>query len=417
MTRIAGTIRDSAGNALSGVLTVTQQATVVSDGSVITVKPKAINITDGVVDIDVPATELNRTVCRFVFTVDGGVWLDWTAVVPFTTSTVSLGSLAQSSLTQDSLDTTVRRLAQLILSDSSLAAQLRPRFIPAGEWVAETRYYANNLVTVNGSSYYLVANSSLGQPPVSNPTVWQLLAQRGEAGTGVTGYSQVYGPAWDGSTAPPTQNDLFDIIETKYDKVSAQELAPKANPTFTGTVTTPAPASNTAYGNNPATTKWLWDIMEGASLLSRAAPTTPGAPTPSTTDSSGKLATTQFVKNYLSTFTPYTNGRAISITESSGKRLLILAGYTSHNQTWASIQNSLTNFYYASIAVPAGNWTVLSAQFSVVVPTDYGRNTEFDATPTPTVSGNTYSFVITRTASGTLTINIQVHHLVVLIEV
>jgi len=284
-------------------------------------------------------------------------------------------------------------LAQLILSDSSLAAQLRPRFIPAGEWVAGTRYYANNLVTVNGSSYYLVANSSLGQPPASNPTVWQLIAQRGEAGTGVTGYSQVYGPAWDGSTAPPTQNDLFDIIETKYDKASAQLLAPKADPTFTGTVTTPTPASNVSYGDTPATTKWFWDILEGASLLSKAAPTTPGAPTASLADISGKLANTSWVKEYvklsqvnswycLDVYNGSTYNRYATVT-------------VSQNQQWAA--STSYNFNAPSMS---GSWSYVSS----ILKTFTGNTNahEYDAWAF-SQSSTPFTYTVRRLPNTTLT--------------
>lgn len=68
-------------------------------------------------------------------------------------------------------------------------------FTAKGTWSSATAYVVNDVVDYQGSGYYAVA-SSTNQTPVSNPTYWQLIASKGDAGpTGAAGADGLGVPA------------------------------------------------------------------------------------------------------------------------------------------------------------------------------------------------------------------------------
>jgi hypothetical protein len=57
-----------------------------------------------------------------------------------------------------------------------------------GPWSSATSYALNDLVERLGSTYFCIAATSLNEAPESNPLVWDLVAQKGDAGdTGAQG--------------------------------------------------------------------------------------------------------------------------------------------------------------------------------------------------------------------------------------
>jgi hypothetical protein len=417
MTRIVGTITDSAGSPLTGQLTVTQGALTGHDGTIITTKPSVFSITSGAVDIEVHETQTHATTCRFVFeTVVGETrttWLDLTAVVPDTAEIVALSSLTATAATSDSLDTTVRRLAQLILSDPEFLSTLRSSFVGRGEWNADTYYVPNDVVTVSGNSYVNLDGINKNKNPETTPASWQLLAQRGETGAGTTGFDLAYGAGWQNSTLAPTMGALYNKVETLATTAALGEKAPIISPVFTGTPQTSDPPSNVDYGTRVPTTKWVWDILEGSSLLSRAAPTTPSAPTPPVTDASGKQATTQFVRNYLYTVNPWGNARATVVMTDTGKRLVTVSGTVAKTESW----NPANNYVYVLDVVLSGNFTFLGGNFTVNVPSQHSRGVEFAAWPVQFESNSALYYYVKRTATNTLTIELVIYFNYSFIEV
>ncbi len=73
-----------------------------------------------------------------------------------------------------------------------------------GTWSPTSVYLLNDAVFYNGSSYFAL-NSSLNIQPDSDPTVWSLLAQKGDQGpAGPTGATGATGPAGAAGPAGPT---------------------------------------------------------------------------------------------------------------------------------------------------------------------------------------------------------------------
>ena len=87
------------------------------------------------------------------------------------------------------------------------------RFALQGTWSSTTAYETYDAVKYQGSTYVALQNSSAGTVPSAQPTVWQLIAEKGDTGaagttgatgpqgsTGATGATGPQGPA--GATGP-----------------------------------------------------------------------------------------------------------------------------------------------------------------------------------------------------------------------
>lgn len=116
------------------------------------------------------------------------------------------------------------------------------------------------------------------------------------------GIMKLYSEAGTNDDGTMTQESITDELSNK---------APTNSPTFTGTPTAPTPNSSDAGSDRLATTAYVLSILKNnpgiiddiltqlnakAPLASPAFTGTPTAPTPSSSDSSTKLATTAFVK-------------------------------------------------------------------------------------------------------------------------
>lgn len=116
------------------------------------------------------------------------------------------------------------------------------------------------------------------------------------------GIMKLYSEAGTNDDGTMTQESITDELSNK---------APTNSPTFTGTPTAPTPNSSDAGSDRLATTAYVLSLLKNnpgiiddiltqlnakAPLASPAFTGTPTAPTPSSSDSSTKLATTAFVK-------------------------------------------------------------------------------------------------------------------------
>lgn len=132
MTNLLGTIKDSAGNALDGTLTVSLPAPIVDDSttpdSIYTTKEKEFSITAGSLDIDIPESETAQISYHFKFVdADGVTRLDFDAIVP-DIGEYQFASLVPTGITNDTLDTGAYRVAKRIVEDSQLAALIKPNY-------------------------------------------------------------------------------------------------------------------------------------------------------------------------------------------------------------------------------------------------------------------------------------------------
>jgi hypothetical protein len=132
MTNLLGTIKDSAGNVITGTLTVSLPAPIVDDSttpdSIQTTKEKEFDITAGVIDIDIPQSEDAQISYHFKFVdADGVTRLEFDAIVP-DIGEYQFGSLVPTGIVNDVLDSGAFRVAKRIVEDPLLAALVKPNY-------------------------------------------------------------------------------------------------------------------------------------------------------------------------------------------------------------------------------------------------------------------------------------------------
>jgi hypothetical protein len=221
MTTITGTIRDSGNQLLSGKLVVTLDAQMVDPDTddILTVEPRTFAIASGAVSLDLPQTATEQVTQRFQFFVeetittyyfqDGTIYagpthyhtdnqwytgaahtvdsvllnkqddtidrtvLDFRAIIPNQAS-VDFSELLPTGITTEVLDTSIRRLAELLTSNSNYAAALRGGPNWKGAYSASTTYQYNDGVSSGASSYVFISQTpQAGNAPPSS--AWQVI--------------------------------------------------------------------------------------------------------------------------------------------------------------------------------------------------------------------------------------------------
>jgi hypothetical protein len=339
MTLITGTIKDSGGAALSGILRVTLDAPLVdgstSPDSVLVPEMKEFTVTAGAVSIDLAQSQTSELSYRFEFLsqtsttsyyfADGGLYtgpkhfwtdnnwytgaihtatskllfaqvetrsktvLDFHAIVPNIAS-YEFTNLLPTGITTDVLDTSLRRVAELLVFTQAYAVVLRggPRW--QGDYAATTFYQLDDGVQYAGSSWiYINPNPAAGQTPsLANTTYWMCAAYKGDPG-GTGGNDVPYDAVgWNNAIDAPSRNAVRDIVE---------QLARANDAVLTGNPTAPTQA----IGNN--STRLANTAFVINEILSRLTNTNllgiPTCPSPLLPDNSGAIANTNFVKSVM----------------------------------------------------------------------------------------------------------------------
>jgi hypothetical protein len=321
MALVTGIITDSAGNPMGGELVITIQSFEmydlnqirVSEPTVITVPP------NGTVSVDLAPLEQPY---RFEFykiisqVVDGQTVItkvrlfDFYAKIPYGASNVLLSQLTPTQIVRDNMDTSAKRIAQLVALDPYLRGLIGLKLNPRGAYSDTAFYVANDIVTYDGGSYLATYGTLFNG---INPTVsthWFQLSQRGATGTGTAGNNTPYSSVgWNNQLDAPSRNAVRDEIENIKSTITSLPYAPINNPTFTGNVIVPNKpvGDNTGAAVNGAT---MWASL--ASILDPASPTNPYAPTPSATNNTQAIANTQWVWQRLDKLTrPGDNGNLV----------------------------------------------------------------------------------------------------------
>lgn len=178
-TKILGTIANSAGTPLDGVLSVFLPNIVTDDtttpDTVYTTVAETFTITSGVVDIDLPETQTQETPYRFVFTETGedNPLFSIDAIAP-NVATVQFASLFPTGTTNRNLDTSALRVGRLIALDPVLSQLIKQPAIfsvtAAGITTTQTYFmpkpFSGGIIarslTVLGISGYALWDFSLG---------------------------------------------------------------------------------------------------------------------------------------------------------------------------------------------------------------------------------------------------------------
>lgn len=126
MTQIIGTIANSVGDPLDGILAFSLPAVITTDttnpDTIYTPKTKEFAIVGGAVAIEVPETETAETAYRIVFTEDqaSAPLFDLFGIVP-KVGPLNLANLFPTGITNRNLDTGALRVSRLIATDVNLS--------------------------------------------------------------------------------------------------------------------------------------------------------------------------------------------------------------------------------------------------------------------------------------------------------
>jgi len=302
MAIITGTLTDAFGDTLDGELIVTLDAyEVVATSEVRLPKPTTYDVVAGVVDIDL--VSLDRPY-RFQFyesitpPPDNPLPLfDFYAKVP-PVAGMLFSELMPTQIVEDVMDTSAKRVAQLVATDPSLRQLVSLKLNPRGAYDPNTLYTRDDIVNYDGGSYLAIMGGYWKGVTPGVISHWFRLAERGMTGTGTAGNDTAYdATGWNDETDAPSRNAVRDVIEGIKTDINNLSFAPIDSPGFTGTPTTPTPTTSDE-STRVASTAFVWDAL--SAILDPAAPSQPFAPIVPASDNTGAIATTQWVQARLS---------------------------------------------------------------------------------------------------------------------
>ncbi|ALF55610.1 hypothetical protein ACX27_26655 [Nostoc piscinale CENA21] len=212
------------------------------------------------------------------------------AVIPNLAS-VDIADLVPTGMVSDVLATGAVRVARVIAGDPALAASIGG-ITPKGDYNAATSYKRGDVVAYLNRFFLASEVIPFSGIVPTNTSFWMEIPVA-PTGSVALGDSTVYGAAWDNSGLAPTQDSVYDVIQSTLSAVAA-----KANSTdaiLAGNPTAPTQAT----GNNStriATTAFVANTLSSSPALGG----NPTAPTPAAGDSDTSIATTAFVSGALS---------------------------------------------------------------------------------------------------------------------
>jgi hypothetical protein len=272
--------------------------------------------------------------------------------VPQSATPLDLGTLFATTIDPNDIDTSVRRLAEFIRSQPQLLQLFAGGFNARGVYDSTAIYQYLDLVEFDGSSWVALRRVPFsGITPGTDPTFWQIVTERGDTGVGAgqginTPYNQATWAADD--VSPPTRQAIGNEVEVLRNLANSKVAA--NNPTLTGVVTIP---TDPTIGNRAASTQFVENNY--AKLNSPIFTGSPQAPSPTITNNSDRIATTQFVKNTL----PF--GIGLSGVFNSTLTNVAASATTQFNLTGAALQNGLTLPSASTIQFPvfSGIWLIV----------------------------------------------------------
>ncbi|MEH1966765.1 hypothetical protein [Nostoc sp.] len=303
MTQIVGTLKDSAGNPITGKLIVVLAGTLIDESSnpdtIYLPQSYTFTITAGALDITLPQSETSRITYNFQFfktNTDGSLiepaLINFNALVP-NVSPVQFASLTPTGFVNDILDTGAIRIGRIISTTPALAQSIGGPF-PQGAYSPTTTYKFRDLVTYLNRTYISKdLNPITGVAPTVTSSWMNIPIEPN--GSLILADDTPYGSTWNGSGRSASQDAVYDQMEDV--KASVSLKANLISPIFTGDVIVP----NQTLGD--ASTKAANTNFVEAGLALKAPlanPTFTGtvsSPTTSINDKSTKVATTSFVSS------------------------------------------------------------------------------------------------------------------------
>nr|WP_322719597.1 hypothetical protein [Nostoc sp. ChiQUE02]MDZ8232634.1 hypothetical protein [Nostoc sp. ChiQUE02] len=358
MTQIVGTLKDCAGNGITGKLIVVLAGTLVDD----TTNPDTIylpqsytfTITAGALDITLPQSETSRITYNFQFfktATDGSLiepaLINFNAMVP-NVSPVQFASLTPTGITNDVLDTGALRTARLIASTPALAQSIGGPF-PQGAYSPTTTYKFRDLVTYLNRTYISKDLNPITGVVPTNTASWMVIPVEPN-GSLILADDTPYSSAWNGSGKSASQDAVYDQMEEVK-----SDVALKANlisPIFSGDVIVPNQTLGDA-STKAANTNFVAAALDLKAPLSSPTFTgTPAVPTASVSNNSTQAASTAFVKNSTVRFGTNLASATILGNNTSVNTLSLTSALGSNTYRFAIIKTRLsTSGFGKSVAI------------------------------------------------------------------
>ncbi|XAI95717.1 tail fiber [Dolichospermum phage Dfl-JY23] len=281
------------------------------------------NITANVLtSVSYPETETqNVSATISVYSVDGSsnpvlpALLSFDAIIPNVAS-VEFDVLAPTGAVNNQLDTSALRIAKLIANDPALAQKVAGAPYPRGAYVSTDTYLYGEMVSYFGKNYISKSLTPITNILPTNTTYWYelVITLPPEVSVIATGSDSAYGAGWNSSLLVPTQNAVYDKLNSVDTAIATANTnitnlgTNKADLSYVNAQLAIDDADITALSSGKADLSYVNAQLNTKANL--ASPTFTGdakAVTPPTTDNDISIATTAFVNNLLSSKFAYTD--------------------------------------------------------------------------------------------------------------
>nr|WP_322686603.1 hypothetical protein [Nostoc sp. DedQUE07]MDZ8133224.1 hypothetical protein [Nostoc sp. DedQUE07] len=358
MTQIVGTLKDSAGNGITGKLIVVLAGTLIDEATspdtIYLPQSYTFTITAGAVDITLPQSETSRITYNFQFfktATDGSLiepaLINFNALVP-NLSPVQFATLFPTGLVNDVLDTGALRVARLISSTPALAQSIGGPF-PQGVYSPTTTYKFRDLVTYLNRTYISKDLNPITGIAPTNTTSWMNIPVEPN-GSLILADATPYGSAWNGSGKSASQDAVYDQVEDVKSSIALK--ANLISPIFSGNVIVPSQTAND-NSTKAANTNYVdTGLALKANITSPSFTGTPTVPTASGSDNSSQVASTAFVKNSTVRFSTNLASATILGNNTSVNTLSLTSALGSNTYRFALIKARLsTSGFGKSVAI------------------------------------------------------------------
>lgn len=267
MTTINCNFKDATGTAVDGYIIVGVDSWLMKDDQpgTVTTLPGKIPFVAGVCTLNLEPSDVEQVTYWFevyhykstttsdpetgepvITIVDEQLLPRFYAQVPYSATAISFNLLTkQSGINRDNIDTAISAITRRLYNEDTFWYRLQQNlFVPKGDYSSTAWYSRGDLVTWEYGSYlYYYPDRTQGIVP-STTTHWQQIGFRGATGAGTTGNDSPFGVGWNGQTDAPSRNAVYDAMIQYALASTVSGLAPLASPTFTGTPTSPTPTQS-----------------------------------------------------------------------------------------------------------------------------------------------------------------------------
>ncbi|BBD59513.1 hypothetical protein NIES2109_23000 [Nostoc sp. HK-01] len=215
-------------------------------------------------------------------------------------ASVDIADLVPTGYVSDVLSTGAVRIARVIASDPALAASIGG-ITPKGAYNISTSYKRGDVVSYL-NRFFLASEVVPFSGIVPTNTAYWMEIPVAPTGSIALGDSTVYGASWNNSGLAPTQDAVYDILQSVQGTITL-----KANTTdavLAGNPTTPTQATSDNSTRIASTAYVKSNLSSYAPIASPALTGTPTAPTPTAGNNTTQISTTAFIQSALSSYAP-----------------------------------------------------------------------------------------------------------------